>query len=205
MAPVFPAETTASARPSPTARQAATSELSGFARTASAGFSSIPIASAASTSSSPCVSSPGGPKMTGSTPSPAAAERAGDDLRGAAIPAQRVDRDAGMLRAYGAGARSGSTSRPRYVLQFGQTRCGSFGWWQFGHSFTRGDSSLWVARRLSRRDFEVFFLGTATAAAESSSQSSPAPRRVYSWSRSFASSAQRVSGSLGLVRRAARR
>src|SRR5581483_10664074 len=43
IAPVFPAETTASADPSPTARQAATSELSGFARTASAGFSSIPI------------------------------------------------------------------------------------------------------------------------------------------------------------------
>ena len=35
------------------------------ARTASAGFSSMPIASAASTSSSPWVSSPGGPKTTG--------------------------------------------------------------------------------------------------------------------------------------------
>ncbi len=43
MAPVFPAETTASALPSPTARQAATSELSGFPRTASAGLSSISI------------------------------------------------------------------------------------------------------------------------------------------------------------------
>jgi hypothetical protein len=57
--------------------------------------------------------------------------------------------------------RSGSISRPRYVLQFGQTRCGRFGWWQTGQRFTRGASSRCVARRLSRRDFEVFFLGTA--------------------------------------------
>src|SRR5205823_77162 len=39
-APVLPAETTASASPSATARTADTSELSGFARTASAGLSS---------------------------------------------------------------------------------------------------------------------------------------------------------------------
>ena len=41
MAPVFPAETTASASPSPTALTARTSDESGFARTASAGFSCI--------------------------------------------------------------------------------------------------------------------------------------------------------------------
>ena len=61
MAPVFPAETTASALPSPTARQAATSELSGFARTASAGLSSIAITCSAATCSSPRASSEAGP------------------------------------------------------------------------------------------------------------------------------------------------
>ena len=45
IAPVFPAETTASASPAPTARQAATRLESGFARTASAGFSCISITS----------------------------------------------------------------------------------------------------------------------------------------------------------------
>ena len=48
IAPVFPAETTASALPSATARTAATSELSGFERTASAGFSCISITPAVS-------------------------------------------------------------------------------------------------------------------------------------------------------------
>ena len=43
-APVLPADTTASASPSATARTALTSDESGFARTASAGFSAIPIA-----------------------------------------------------------------------------------------------------------------------------------------------------------------
>ena len=63
---MLPAETTASASPSPTARHAATSELSGFARTASTGFSCIAISSGASTSSSPPVSRPRGPNSTGS-------------------------------------------------------------------------------------------------------------------------------------------
>ena len=72
IAPVFPAETTASADPSATARTAATRELSGFERTASAGFSSISITSAASWSSSPPVSSPAGPKSTGTIVSLAA-------------------------------------------------------------------------------------------------------------------------------------
>src|SRR5215216_4103073 len=42
-------------------------------------------------------------------------------------------------------------------------RWGRIGRWQFGHSFRRGASSLCWARRLSRRDFEVFRLGTAIA------------------------------------------
>ena len=60
---------------------------------------------------------------------------------------------------------SGSTSRPLYVLQFGQTRCGRFGWPQVGQTLTRGASMPCWARRLSRRDLEVFFFGTAMAAA----------------------------------------
>ena len=71
-APVFPAETTAAASPSPTARAERTSDESGFARTASAGFSSIAIACSHGTSSSPWASSPAGPKRTGSIASEAA-------------------------------------------------------------------------------------------------------------------------------------
>src|SRR6185312_11936309 len=52
-------------------------------------------------------------------------------------------------------------SRPLYVLQFGQTRCGRFGCPQVGQTFMRGASIPCWARRLSRRDFDVFFLGTA--------------------------------------------
>ena len=97
IAPVFPAETTASASPSPTARQAATSELSGFARTASTGFSCIAITSGASTSSRPCVSRPAGPKRIGSICVGGGLERAGDDLVGAAIAAHGVDGDADRI------------------------------------------------------------------------------------------------------------
>ena len=61
--------------------------------------------------------------------------------------------------------RSGSTSRPLYVPQVGQRRCGRFGWRQFGQTFTRGALIACVARRLSRRDFEVFRFGTAMSAA----------------------------------------
>ena len=86
IAPVFPAETTASALLSPTARQAATSELSGLPRTASAGFSSIPITSDVVTSSSPPVSRPTGPKRTGSIPSFAASSAPASTSSGALSP-----------------------------------------------------------------------------------------------------------------------
>ena len=55
------------------ARHEATSELSGFERTASAGFSSIATTCSATTCSSPRVSSVAGPKTTGEIPSRAAA------------------------------------------------------------------------------------------------------------------------------------
>ena len=57
--------------------------------------------------------------------------------------------------------RSGSTSRSLYVLQVGHMWCGRFGWPHCGHTFTRGAAIAWVARRLSRRAFDVFFFGTA--------------------------------------------
>jgi hypothetical protein len=62
---------------------------------------------------------------------------------------------------YGAGARSGSTSRSLYVLHVGHTWCGLFGWPQFGQTLTRGMLMPCCARRLSLRAVEVFFFGTA--------------------------------------------
>ena len=63
--------------------------------------------------------------------------------------------------ATGAWTRSGSTSRPRYVLQFGQTWCARFGCRQFGQTWTRGASRACCARRLSRLARDVLLLGTA--------------------------------------------
>ena len=45
--------------------------------------------------------------------------------------------------------------------QVGQTRCGRFGWPHVGQTFTFGPLIACVARRLSRRDFDVFLFGTA--------------------------------------------
>jgi GNAT superfamily N-acetyltransferase len=50
------------------------------------------------------------------------------------------------------------------VPQVGQTRCGRFGWPHVGQTLTFGALIAWVARRLSRRDLEVFRFGTAIAA-----------------------------------------
>jgi GNAT superfamily N-acetyltransferase len=50
------------------------------------------------------------------------------------------------------------------VPQVGQTRCGRFGWPQLSHTLTFGALIACVARRLSRRDLEVFRFGTAIAA-----------------------------------------
>ena len=111
------------------------------------------------------MSSPAGPKRIGVDPVGGRLERARDDLVRRPVAAHRVDGDADGHGSTERGVRSGSTSRPRYVLQVGQTRCGSFGWPQFGQTFTRGAAIPCFARRLSRRDFEVFFLGTAIGGA----------------------------------------
>jgi hypothetical protein len=63
--------------------------------------------------------------------------------------------------SYGASMRSGSTSRPLYVPHVGQTWWGRFGCPHRGQTFTFGALIACVARRLSRRDFEVFRFGTA--------------------------------------------
>ena len=56
-------------------------------------------------------------------------ERALDDRLGTTVAAHRVDGNPAMeSELYGAWVRSGSTSRPLYVPQVGQTRCGRFGW-----------------------------------------------------------------------------
>jgi GNAT superfamily N-acetyltransferase len=47
----------------------------------------------------------------------------------------------------------------------GQTRCGRLGWPQVGQTLTFGALIACVARRLSRRDLEVFRFGTAITAA----------------------------------------
>jgi hypothetical protein len=47
------------------------------------------------------------------------------------------------------------------VPQVGQMRCARFGDPHCGQTLTRGASIACVARRLSRRDFEVFLFGTA--------------------------------------------
>jgi aryl-alcohol dehydrogenase-like predicted oxidoreductase len=49
------------------------------------------------------------------------------------------------------------------VPQVGQTRCGRFGCPHWGQTFTRGALIACVARRLSRRDLDVFRFGTAMA------------------------------------------
>ena len=115
---MFPAETTASALPSATARTAATSELSGFERTASAGFSCISITSDASTSSSPCVSSPAGPNRSGVSVSERASSAPATISSGPRSPP--IASTAMRLMRYGASMRSGSTSRPLYVPQVRQ-------------------------------------------------------------------------------------
>ena len=94
---MFPAETTASASPAPTARHAANMELSRFVRAASEGFSSMATTCSAPTTSSPPASgirTSGRPKRIGSTRLRTGLERAGDNLLGSAVAAHRVDCDA---------------------------------------------------------------------------------------------------------------
>jgi hypothetical protein len=106
------------------------------------------------------VSSPAGPKSTGWIEGDAASSAPATTSSGARSPpnASTATRTG---TGYAAGVRSGSISRPRYVLHVGQTRCGCFGCPQFGQVLTRGAEMACCARRLSRRDFDVFFLGTA--------------------------------------------
>ena len=105
----------------------------------------------------------GGPHEDGLDLGGRSSESPGDDLVRSTVATQRVDGDPDHARtiAYGTSRRSGSTSRPLYVLQFGHTRCGLFGCLQVGQTCTRGTEIPCCARRLSRLDRDVFLFGTA--------------------------------------------
>ena len=103
IAPVFPAETTASASPSPTALTARTSDESGFARTASAGFSCISIASAHGDELEPLRVERRRPEEDRRDRLGGRRDGARDDLDRRVVAAERVDRDADR---HGSGARS---------------------------------------------------------------------------------------------------
>src|SRR3954447_17983654 len=67
-----------------------------------------------------------------------------------------------MRGGYSPATESGATtSRPAYVRQFGQTRCGMRGAPQFGHALCVGAEILCVDRRLFVRLLDCFCLGTA--------------------------------------------
>jgi hypothetical protein len=80
---------------------------------------------------------PAEPKMTGSIRRRARRARPRRRL-GPAISAHRVDGYAGHGGTLRSVVRSGSTSRPLYVPQVGQTRCGRFGWPHVGQTLTFG-------------------------------------------------------------------
>ena len=106
------------------ARRRATSPA--FARTASAGFSCISI-TLGRLDQLEAVRVESRPGRRGRRRSRRRQRRARRrrSRSGARSPPMRVDRDAGQ--GYGAGVRSGSISRPLYVLQVGQTWCGRLG------------------------------------------------------------------------------
>ena len=94
-----------------TARHRATSELSGFPRTASAGFSSISMTPCGLRAArGRCVSRPAEPYRMGVEPVAGRLERARDDLLRAAVAPHRVDRDPGHPRPTG---RRCGAARPR--------------------------------------------------------------------------------------------
>ena len=130
-------------------------------RTASAGFSSIAISCVVGTSSRPVRIQARRAEQDRLDPAAAASSAPATIASGPRSPPRASTATRTVMRVYGTGVRSGSTSRPRYVPQVGHTRCGRLGWWHCGHSFTRGASMRCVARRLSRRDLEVFRFGTA--------------------------------------------
>src|SRR5256885_172019 len=74
-----------------------------------------------------------------------------------------------MRGGYSPATESGATtSRPAYVRQFGQTRCGMRGAPQFGHALCVGYEILCVERRLFVRLCDCFCLGTAIRVGECS-------------------------------------
>ena len=128
MAPVFPAETTASASPSPTARHGprrATSRAS--PRTASAGFSSIAIASRRDDVLEPVRVEARRAEEDRLDARRRGVERAGDDLVGRAVAPEGVHGDPDRSCALRSGRAERLDLAAPYVLHVGQTWCGRFG------------------------------------------------------------------------------
>ena len=106
---MFPAETTASASPAATARTALTSDESGLARTASLGFSAMPIAWLGDDERKAAGVQARGAVKRDVDARCCRCESARDDLLRSAVAAQRVDCDAGHCYP---GKLKRSTSRP---------------------------------------------------------------------------------------------
>ncbi len=117
---MFPAETTASARPSATAMWAATSEESGL-RANGLRRLLVHLDQLRRLDERETVGvEPGRPEQGHVDPVGGCVERAEDDGVRSPVAPHRIDCDAGQ--GYGAGVRSGSISRPLYVWHVGQTR-----------------------------------------------------------------------------------
>ena len=187
IAPVFPAETTTSASPAATARQAATSELSGFERTASAGFSSHPDHIGRLDVLEPGRVERSRAEQDRLQRRRRCFERAGDDIVGAAIAAHRVDGDANHGRLRSVDAERLDLAARDSVLQFGQTWCGPrrLATVRAGVHARRLDAVLrtaLVAPGLGRLPFR-----------DCHERLRSLPHACYSWSRSCDSAAQRES------------
>ena len=166
-APVFPAETTAAASPSPTARTARDERRVGLGAHRLGGLLVHRDRLGARDELEPLRVEPRRPEedRRRSSPKPPRPRRRRPPRGRGLRRARRPRRERSSVR-YGAGARSGATSRPRYVLHVGQTWCARFGEPQFSHVATRGAEMPCWARRLSRRDLEVFRFGTAMSGRE---------------------------------------
>src|SRR5690242_3451098 len=169
-APVLPAETKHCAMPSRTRREATRMELSRLVRTALAALSSMMTTSLAWTISmgrsrwSACCSS--SRRTTSWRPT-----------RRTLTLSERVARTAPSTSIWGAwsppiassamvsmsgrgySSTTSTTSRPLYWPQWGHTRCGSLGSWQFGHSEIPWGLSASCARRVLVRFWECLRFG----------------------------------------------
>ncbi len=170
VAPVLPAPTIASARPSRTASAARTIDESFFARTAAAGSSSIAMISAASSSSTRAGARPSGRWVRTASAGPTSSTSTSQASTARSAPATiaagaRSPPIASIAITGGTGRSRYSTSRtwrPRYQPQLPQTRWGSRDAPQFGHSECAGGARRMFAD-LRERVAERLILRFGTA------------------------------------------